>query len=110
MALPATSYHLHGLTLATIFTVLFIFFFSISGGSVVLERNGNLEERKMVIGSRPPSCLNKCMNCRPCIATLVIPNNKKRNKGFQVLSRGDQDETYYLLTWKCICRNKLYQP
>ncbi|XP_045830092.1 EPIDERMAL PATTERNING FACTOR-like protein 5 [Trifolium pratense] len=109
--LTRSYHHLHGLKLATIIiiTVLFIFFFSISGGSVVLERNESLEERKM-IGSKPPVCLNKCLNCRPCIATLVVPNKQKIIKSFKVLSRGDQDDTYYLLAWKCSCGNKLFQP
>lgn len=66
-----------------------------------------------VIGSKPPTCLNKCMNCKPCMATLVVPNNQKRIKGRILESfRGDQDDddTYYLLTWKCQCGNKLFQP
>ncbi|WJX42771.1 hypothetical protein P8452_29964 [Trifolium repens] len=113
----ATSYHLHGLKLATIIiiiTVLFIFFFSMlfsisAGGSMVMERNKSLKERKM-IGSEPPACLNKCLKCRPCIATLVVPNKQKLNKSFKVLSRGDQDDTYYHLAWKCSCGNKLFHP
>ncbi|CAI9779956.1 unnamed protein product [Fraxinus pennsylvanica] len=63
--------------------------------------------RKMVLGSRPPGCVNKCMNCRPCEATVVIPPHRK--KVFEKLSnRGD--DTYYLLAWKCRCGDKLYQP
>ncbi|CAI9766076.1 unnamed protein product [Fraxinus pennsylvanica] len=65
------------------------------------------ELRKMVLGSRPPGCVNKCMNCRPCEATLVIPPHRKRV--FGKLSRRE-DDTYYLLSWKCRCGNKLYQP
>ncbi|AES86585.1 EPIDERMAL PATTERNING FACTOR-like protein 8 [Medicago truncatula] len=111
MAPPARSYHLHGLKLATIITVLFIFFFcmlfSKSGGSLVLERNDSLQDRKMVIGSKPPACLNKCMNCRPCIATLVV---SQKRKSYKVLSRGDDNDTYYLLAWKCRCGNKVFQP
>nr|XP_004506969.1 EPIDERMAL PATTERNING FACTOR-like protein 8 [Cicer arietinum] len=104
MAPPAISYrHLHGFKHAIIITVVFILFLSMlpskSGGSV--------------IGSKPPTCLNKCMNCKPCMATLVVPNNQKRIKGRILESfRGDQDDddTYYLLTWKCQCGNKLFQP
>ncbi|KAG5000853.1 hypothetical protein AAZX31_08G209300 [Glycine max] len=112
MAPPARSYPLHGLKLPI--TVLFIFFLSFlpskSGGSVMVEstREG-LEESKMVIGSKPPACVNKCKSCRPCMATLVVPNHQKRKKGFKVSSRGD-DDTYYLLSWKCKCGNKLFQP
>nr|KYP54046.1 hypothetical protein KK1_000212 [Cajanus cajan] len=67
------------------------------------------QSSKIVIGSKPPACVNKCKNCRPCMATLVVPNHQKRNKGFKVASRGD-DDTYYLLSWKCKCGDKLFQP
>ncbi|KAI3463407.1 hypothetical protein Pfo_020070 [Paulownia fortunei] len=67
--------------------------------------------RKMVLGSRPPACVNKCMSCRPCEATLVIPSHKNRIKrGNYVKSSHKEDDTYYLLSWKCRCGNKLYQP
>ncbi|CAA2944803.1 Hypothetical predicted protein [Olea europaea subsp. europaea] len=65
------------------------------------------ELRKMVLGSRPPGCVNKCMNCRPCEATLVIPPHRKGV--FGKLSHRE-DDTYYLLSWKCRCGNKLYHP
>ncbi|RDX63538.1 EPIDERMAL PATTERNING FACTOR-like protein 8, partial [Mucuna pruriens] len=71
-------------------------------------RDEGLEQSKIVIGSKPPACVNKCKNCRPCMATLVVPNHQKR-KGFKVASRGD-DDTYYLLSWKCKCGDKLFQP
>ncbi|KAL2625000.1 hypothetical protein GLYMA_07G030700v4 [Glycine max] len=111
MAPPAArSYPLHGLKLPI--TVLFVFFLSFlpskSGGSVMVETREGLEQRKMVIGSKPPACVNKCKSCRPCMATLVVPNHQKR-KGFKVSSRGD-DDTYYLLSWKCKCGDKLFQP
>ncbi|XWS70704.1 hypothetical protein CRYUN_Cryun03dG0070100 [Craigia yunnanensis] len=25
----------------------------------------------MVLGSRPPNCVNRCFSCRPCMAALV---------------------------------------
>ncbi|KAL3528869.1 hypothetical protein ACH5RR_008191 [Cinchona calisaya] len=62
---------------------------------------------KMVIGSKPPGCVNKCMNCQPCKATLVIPPHQ--NKGFRTAARRE-DDSYYLLSWKCKCGNKLFQP
>ncbi|KAI9161892.1 hypothetical protein LWI28_021794 [Acer negundo] len=34
----------------------------------------------MVLGSKPPGCVNKCLNCRPCTATLVIPSNHDKKK------------------------------
>lgn len=79
----------------------------IAGRSVVFDTREGLEEESK-IGSKPPACVNKCRNCRPCMATLVVPNHQK-NKGFKVSSRGD-DDTYYLLSWKCKCGDKLFQP
>ncbi|XP_022642097.1 EPIDERMAL PATTERNING FACTOR-like protein 8 [Vigna radiata var. radiata] len=112
MAPPARSYPLHGLKLSI--TVLFIFFVSLlpskSGGSLTLDTKKGLEQNKMVIGSKPPACVNKCKSCRPCMATLVVPNHQKRKKSFRVFSHGDDDDTYYLLSWKCKCGDKLFQP
>ncbi|XP_028767313.1 EPIDERMAL PATTERNING FACTOR-like protein 8 [Neltuma alba] len=71
-----------------------------------------LEESKKVIGSRPPACVNKCNKCRPCMATLVVPRHQRtKKKGFslQVVPPGD-DDPYYLLSWKCTCGHKLFQP
>ncbi|KAF7814370.1 EPIDERMAL PATTERNING FACTOR-like protein 8 [Senna tora] len=115
----------------SIFTVAFIFSLSlllllllppISGGSAVLlhrrssddEGDHIIEEEevveKVVIGSKPPVCVNKCKKCRPCMATLVVPNGQRKKKGFKVWSRGEDDDTYYLLSWKCRCGDKLFQP
>lgn len=73
------------------------------------ESNDLLQQRKMVLGSRPPGCENKCFNCRPCIATLVIPSHH-RAKRFSLSSHADEDDSYYLLSWKCKCGQKLFQP
>ncbi|KAL5575701.1 hypothetical protein UlMin_017400 [Ulmus minor] len=94
-------------------TVAFIFSLTLlppkseSFDEVGSKKYGREEERKMVLGSRPPGCVNKCLNCRPCTATLVIPSHQK--KRLQTSSHGD-DDTYYLLSWRCRCGNKLYQP
>ena len=70
----------------------------------------NLEE-KMVIGSRPPGCQNKCMNCRPCMAAAVVPVHRMKGKAFQSFSSSrEEEDSYYLLSWKCRCGNKIYQP
>lgn len=81
-----------------------------AGGSLTLDTKKGLEQNKMVIGSKPPACVNKCKSCRPCMATLVVPNHQKRKKSFRVFSHGDDDDTYYLLSWKCKCGDKLFQP
>nr|XP_016500762.1 PREDICTED: EPIDERMAL PATTERNING FACTOR-like protein 8 [Nicotiana tabacum] len=57
--------------------------------------------RKMVMGSKPPDCVNKCMNCQPCRATLAIPPRQQR-------STDEKDDNYYLLSWKCSCRDELF--
>ncbi|KAF6156668.1 hypothetical protein GIB67_017804 [Kingdonia uniflora] len=67
-------------------------------------------QKKLVLGSRPPMCINRCLSCRPCKATLVIPPSpRKRSSTFRASSY-HQDDTYYLLSWKCRCGNKIYQP
>lgn len=68
----------------------------------------SLGQKEMVLGSKPPGCVNKCLNCRPCIATLVIPSHQK--KGTFVAWSRNEDDSYYLLTWRCRCGNKFYQP
>ncbi|KAA8525464.1 hypothetical protein F0562_007319 [Nyssa sinensis] len=65
-----------------------------------------LKKSEMLVGSRPPGCVNKCSNCRPCIATLVIPPHERKDSRASY----DKDDSYYLLTWKCKCGNKLFQP
>ncbi|CAK9324580.1 unnamed protein product [Citrullus colocynthis] len=67
-------------------------------------------QKKTVLGSEPPRCIGKCLNCRPCTAALVVPEHRER-KGFEAnLNRREEDDSYYLLHWKCKCGNKLYQP
>ncbi|XP_059318605.1 EPIDERMAL PATTERNING FACTOR-like protein 6 [Lycium ferocissimum] len=64
------------------------------------------ETRGMKLGSRPPRCEGKCLNCRPCIATLIAPIHQ----GKLVVSASKEDDTYYLLAWRCKCANKFFQP
>ncbi|KAK3212109.1 hypothetical protein Dsin_016815 [Dipteronia sinensis] len=81
------------------------------------DESSSLKEKEKVVGSRPPGCINKCLNCNPCMATLVIQphqwkwNNKFR-RFFKTTSQDDEegDSSYYLLSWKCKCNNKLFQP
>ncbi|XP_047938844.1 EPIDERMAL PATTERNING FACTOR-like protein 5 [Salvia hispanica] len=69
------------------------------------------KEIKMGLGSKPPACLNRCMSCRPCVATLAIPSqSQKRSPFIYVKFSHAQDDTYYLLSWRCTCGNKLFQP
>ncbi|OIW15824.1 hypothetical protein TanjilG_04359 [Lupinus angustifolius] len=112
MASPAVTsriYSLHGFKVAITVAFFSTLLLPKSDGSVFFESNEIMEdESKMVIGSKPPACVNKCMNCRPCMATVVVHNHHQK-KGFKVLSHGE-DDRYYLLSWKCRCGNKLFQP
>ncbi|RAL50933.1 unnamed protein product [Cuscuta campestris] len=73
---------------------------------------------RMALGSRPPRCVGRCMGCRPCVAALVIPPHHKRRQPRWWFKRTTasggggpgEDENYYLLSWKCRCRNKYFQP
>lgn len=98
--------------------IYFVLFMCTVG--LVLSRRGregkdneikiNLEE-KMVIGSRPPGCQNKCMSCRPCMAAVVVPVHRMKGKAFQAFfTSREEEDSYYLLSWKCRCGNKIYQP
>ncbi|XP_039033873.1 EPIDERMAL PATTERNING FACTOR-like protein 8 [Hibiscus syriacus] len=69
--------------------------------------SGGLQQSEMVLGSKPPCCVNKCSSCRPCMATLVIPTHIWK-KNFEKLTY--EDESYYLLAWKCKCGDQLFQP
>ncbi|MCL7028717.1 hypothetical protein MKW94_011900, partial [Papaver nudicaule] len=74
----------------------------------------------MILGSRPPQCVNKCFSCRPCTAALVIPPHERETKSVRtnlltsspasLVTKQDDDGSYYLLSWKCRCGNKTYQP
>ncbi|OAY31557.1 hypothetical protein MANES_14G121900v8 [Manihot esculenta] len=101
------AHYPNGLGLGITVTVMLIFsltfFPSISVGSSVFKRDEDVKQRKMVLGSRPPLCINKCLSCRPCMAALVTSPHHKT-----ALARGD--ESYYLLSWKCKCGDKYFQP
>ncbi|KAB1199416.1 EPIDERMAL PATTERNING FACTOR-like protein 8 [Morella rubra] len=98
----------HGLEIAVIMMVVFslTFFSSESAGSMLPRDSERLHQMKLVLGSRPPLCVNKCSSCRPCIAALVTSPHHKNdfNLSYQ------RDESYYLLSWKCKCKDKLFQP
>ncbi|KAI4335714.1 hypothetical protein L6164_014334 [Bauhinia variegata] len=94
-------------SLALILIFSLTFFPSISEGSASLQDIKGLKQMELVLGSRPPRCVNKCLNCRPCMATLVVsPHQRNGHKA----SSAQRDEGYYLLSWKCKCGNKFFQP
>ncbi|KAL9440414.1 hypothetical protein AB3S75_019137 [Citrus x aurantiifolia] len=94
--------------------ISFTIFSPKSAGSALSRGSEGLKQVKMVLGSRPPQCVHKCLNCTPCVATLVIPPHpKKRLKASSSSSSpssSQEDENYYLLSWRCKCGNKLFHP
>ncbi|XP_021906543.1 EPIDERMAL PATTERNING FACTOR-like protein 8 [Carica papaya] len=103
------------LTLAFIFSLPFFLPDEWSNRKILGKNEMGMEEtEKMVLGSRPPRCVNKCMKCNPCLATLVISPHQTRV--FGTTSRREEgddrayDDPYYLLSWKCKCGNKLFEP
>ncbi|XP_052110904.1 EPIDERMAL PATTERNING FACTOR-like protein 6 isoform X2 [Arachis duranensis] len=81
---------------------------SISSSSNNNNNNNGLMQKKLVLGSRPPRCVNKCLNCRPCMAALVITPHHR--DGHIHKETAPRDEGYYLLSWKCKCGNKFFEP
>ena len=93
------------------FGELYVIFCAGGSSVVVVSDDENMEEirEKMEkIGSTPPECVNKCRNCRPCMATLVVPSHQMM--GSKAVLSHREDGSYYLLSWKCKCGNKLFQP
>ncbi|KAF5459166.1 hypothetical protein F2P56_023145 [Juglans regia] len=99
---------LNGLKIAVIVMLFFSleFFSSKSAASMLPRDRERLKQMKLVLGSRPPRCVNKCLNCRPCTAALIASPHHKTD--FNVSSQ--PDESYYLLSWKCKCKDKFFQP
>ncbi|KAK4604422.1 hypothetical protein RGQ29_012788 [Quercus rubra] len=101
---------LNGLRVAVIAILFFslAFFPSKSDGSMLLRDSDHegVKQMKLVLGSTPPRCVNKCLSCKPCSAALVTsPHHRKE---FQASFQ--RDESYYLLSWKCKCKGKYFQP
>ncbi|XP_061950588.1 EPIDERMAL PATTERNING FACTOR-like protein 8 [Populus nigra] len=96
-------------------TFIVILFFSLTflppvsaGSSMPSRESEDMKQKKMVLGSRPPQCVNRCSNCKPCMAALVTPPHHKNGVRGPSSSKGD--ESYYLLSWKCKCGDKYFQP
>ncbi|KAL4589106.1 hypothetical protein LXL04_002008 [Taraxacum kok-saghyz] len=71
--------------------------------SAIDEEVSRVQQRKRTIGSRPPGCVNRCMNCTPCRPTLVIPPHHKLIDNYRSQLSHREDDCYYLLSWKCKC-------
>ncbi|KAF8050137.1 hypothetical protein N665_2038s0010 [Sinapis alba] len=63
--------------------------------------DNQLKRKEAVIGSEPPACGNKCLNCTPCLPYLFDIHGV----------HGDDDpEPYYPVRWMCRCREKIFGP
>ncbi|KAL8129585.1 hypothetical protein V2J09_018740 [Rumex salicifolius] len=118
MALPRKVEH--QFEWALIFTLCFMTLAIFPSKSVgrLMNVNQGKEMMRLVLGSSPPRCINKCMNCNPCKPVLVIPSHRKMKiynfrQQSSVLSpelTTQDEENYYLVSWKCKCKDKLFQP
>ncbi|CAH8357428.1 unnamed protein product [Eruca vesicaria subsp. sativa] len=82
-----------------------------------------LVEVKARLGSRPPSCHNRCNGCHPCMPTQVpsLPSRSRFTRvgpfsgGFvrppssQTTVLG-QYSNYKPMDWKCHCHGHFYNP
>ncbi|KAL7607258.1 hypothetical protein Lser_V15G17726 [Lactuca serriola] len=93
----------YSVSLRVFVIVLFLLSLTLSL-SISVDDESSVGENKKILGSRPPGCVNKCVNCRPCQATLVIPPHSK------FIDSSHWEDNYYLLSWKCKCGDKIFQP
>lgn len=54
---------------------------------------GKVNRTRILLGSKPPNCNNKCHGCRPCKAVNHI-----------------MPQDYYPQRWMCSCNGKFYHP
>ncbi|XVE89098.1 hypothetical protein DITRI_Ditri19aG0123100 [Diplodiscus trichospermus] len=101
--------HKVAVTVALILSITFLPSSSVGMTLSSGDTKSSLQQSNMVLGSKPPGCVNRCLSCRPCMATLAIPSHHWKN--FRAAyDHGDGDDSYYLLSWKCKCGDKLFQP
>jgi hypothetical protein len=78
----------------------------------------NLVEDKSRLGSRPPSCHNRCSACNPCtpVQVTTVPGtgsgSAPRVTDDTVVTAGfsSRYSNYKPLGWKCRCAGRLYDP
>ncbi|XP_021277408.1 EPIDERMAL PATTERNING FACTOR-like protein 8 [Herrania umbratica] len=105
------SFRNHPVELKIAVSVMLIFYLTFSpsksvGSVSVTATHRSKQVMKMVLGSRPPKCVNRCFSCRPCMAALVASPHHRNGRS----SSYQGDESYYLLAWKCKCGDKFFQP
>ncbi|GMI81202.1 epidermal patterning factor like 8 [Hibiscus trionum] len=100
------SFKHHPLQLKVVLLNAMLIFYLMFSPSKSGNNDESSKQEKMVVGSWPPKCVNKCFSCRPCMAALVASPDHRNTRS----SSYQGDESYYLLAWKCICGNKIFQP
>ncbi|MFS7971110.1 putative EPIDERMAL PATTERNING FACTOR-like protein [Helianthus anomalus] len=97
------------LELKAVITAILLLFFTVSHSISGYDDRvvASVRQNNKILGSRPPRCVHKCVNCRPCEATLVIPPHYKT---IRYRDQSHYEDNYYLLSWKCKCGDKLFQP
>ncbi|ESQ27042.1 hypothetical protein EUTSA_v10019808mg [Eutrema salsugineum] len=63
-----------------------------------------LKRKESVLGSEPPVCAKKCLNCKPCLPYLFDIHDGAHNDD------DDDSEPYYPVRWMCRCRDQLFEP
>ncbi|XP_051143989.1 EPIDERMAL PATTERNING FACTOR-like protein 1 [Andrographis paniculata] len=102
--------------------ILALFFLIVSPSSFSPNPNqftshtskGFVVEGKARLGSAPPSCHNKCNQCRPCAAVQepTIPGRRRAEPSSLSESPPDVNRcsNYKPLGWKCRCGGRFYNP
>lgn len=83
--------------------------------SETLQTNQGFMEDMARLGSKPPSCRNKCNSCNPCKAIQVptLPNHDQVHKVSQRSAPTEESKkytNYKPIGWKCKCGNRLFNP
>ncbi|KAL1199346.1 EPIDERMAL PATTERNING FACTOR-like protein 8 [Cardamine amara subsp. amara] len=82
-----------------------IFFSLLSLHYISGAHNDQQKRRELVLGSEPPLCASKCLNCKPCIPYLFdIHGNDDDDDD------DDDSEPYYPVRWMCRCRHRVFEP
>ncbi|KAK4434285.1 EPIDERMAL PATTERNING FACTOR-like protein 2 [Sesamum alatum] len=88
----------------------------LSAATVKTRRNEEMRAVKMrlMIGSRPPRCEERCKSCGQCEAVQVpIAPTSKKTTHFHAniaYSRGDDISSYKPMCWKCKCGDFFFNP
>ncbi|KAG2309917.1 hypothetical protein Bca4012_024430 [Brassica carinata] len=75
-----------------------------------------LVEDKARLGSRPPTCHNRCNGCHPCMPTQVptLPSHSRVDPFVRPPSSLTtvlgQYSNYKPMDWKCHCNGHFYNP